>query len=71
MCVPEITFTLISLKAINNGNLDCSYCLHPKHVFIQFIVYSQLLGVTIMDKIRNEYIIGTVQVWRFGENTRG
>ena len=29
------------------------------------------LGVTIMDKIRNEYIRGTAQVRRFGENTRG
>ena len=29
-----------------------------------------LLGVTRMDKIRNEYIRGTVQVGRFGEKTR-
>ena len=28
------------------------------------------LGVTIMDKIRNEYIRGTAQVGRFGEKTR-
>ena len=28
------------------------------------------LGVTRMDKIRNEYIRGTVQVGRFGEKTR-
>ena len=28
------------------------------------------LGVTIMDKIRNEYIRGTAQVERFGEKTR-
>ena len=28
------------------------------------------LGVTRMDKIRNEYIIGTAQVGRFGEKTR-
>ena len=28
------------------------------------------LGVTIMDHIRNEYIRGTAQVGRFGENTR-
>ena len=29
------------------------------------------LGVTIMDKIRNEYIRGTAQVGKFGENSRG
>ena len=29
------------------------------------------LGVTRMYKIRNEYIRGTAQVGRFGENTRG
>ena len=29
------------------------------------------LGVTRFDTIRNEYIIGTGQVGRFGENTRG
>ena len=29
------------------------------------------LGVTRMDKIWNEYIRGTAQVGRFGENTRG
>ena len=29
------------------------------------------LGVTIMDKIRNEYIRGTAQVGKFGENPRG
>ena len=28
------------------------------------------LGVTIMDKIRNEYIRGTAQVGQFGEKTR-
>ena len=28
------------------------------------------LGVTRIDKIRNEYIRGTAQVGRFGENTR-
>ena len=28
------------------------------------------LGVTIMDKIRNEYIRGTAQVGKFGEKTR-
>ena len=28
------------------------------------------LGVTRMDKIRNEYIRGTAQVGRFGEKTR-
>ena len=28
------------------------------------------LGVTRMDKIRNEYIIGTAQVGKFGEKTR-
>ena len=28
------------------------------------------LGVTIMDKIRNEYIRGTAQVGRFGEKPR-
>ena len=28
------------------------------------------LGVTIMDKIRNEYIRGTAQVRKFGEKTR-
>ena len=28
------------------------------------------LGVTIIDKIRNEYIIGTAQVGRAGEKTR-
>ena len=28
------------------------------------------LGVTIMDKIRNEYISGTAQVGRFGEKRR-
>ena len=29
------------------------------------------LRVARMNKIRNEYIIGTAQVGRFGENTRG
>ena len=29
------------------------------------------LGVTRMDKIRNEYIRGTAQVGKFGEKTRG
>ena len=29
------------------------------------------LGVTRIDKIRNEYIRGTAQVGRFGENMRG
>ena len=29
------------------------------------------LGVTRMDKIRNEYIRGTAQVGRFGEKTQG
>ena len=28
------------------------------------------LGVTSMDKIRNEYIRGTAQVGKFGEKTR-
>ena len=28
------------------------------------------LGVTIMDKIRNEYIRGTAKVGKFGEETR-
>ena len=28
------------------------------------------LGVTIMDKIRNEYIRGTAQVGRYGEKIR-
>ena len=31
---------------------------------------SFLLGVTRMDKIRNEYIWGTTQVGKFGEKTR-
>ena len=32
-----------------------------------FYYYDFLLGVTRMDKIRNEYIRGTAQVGRFGE----
>ena len=29
-----------------------------------------IIGVTIMDRMRNEYIRGTAQVGRFGEKTR-
>ena len=34
------------------------------------ISISDVLGVTRMDKIRNEYIRGTAQVGKFGEKTR-
>ena len=46
------------------------YCSHDNEEKAELKMLRFSLGVTGMDKIRNEYIGGTAQVGKFGEETR-